>query len=122
MERPLFVPSPKHVISDFVLTMDDEELDASALFAQTIVDKAELARNIRIALQDRSQITLKELIDKVPLKQGLAELVTYLHIGCESFHTVVDEDNNEIIIWLGEDADGQTINRRARLPRLIFSR
>ncbi len=58
-------------------------MDAAALYSQVVVDKARLARHIRHALQERSQVTLRELTDAQPLQQGLAELVTYLQLGSE---------------------------------------
>jgi hypothetical protein len=53
------------------------------LYAQVVVDKAALARNIRQALQERSQITLKEISERHPLAHGLAELVAYLQLGSD---------------------------------------
>jgi hypothetical protein len=122
MERPLYQPSPKPVITDINLEAGAADLDASVLFTQLVVDKAQLARNIRQALQEGSQITLKELTDRTPLTQGLAELVTYLHLGCETFNALVLEDSLELITWTGVDQDQQPITRHARLPRVIFTR
>ena len=55
--------------------------DAAALLRQVVVDRAELARHIRQALQERSQISLAELVTRHPLRQGLAELVVYLQLA-----------------------------------------
>ena len=57
-----------------------------------------------------------------PLQHGLAELVAYLQLGSETFNTVVDENTPERIEWQAVATDGQTINRSARLPRVIFVR
>lgn len=122
MERPLFAPAIKPVIADLALQAGDEDIDPSALFDQVVVDKARLTRHIRHALQDRNQITLRELVDSQPLQQGLAELVAYLQLGSEAFSTVVDEATSEPIRWQSVATDGQTITRRARLPRVIFMR
>jgi hypothetical protein len=65
-------------------------VDASALFAQVIVDKAQLARHVRHSLQGRSQVTLCELCETRPLQQGLAELLGYLQLAADSFQAVVD--------------------------------
>ncbi|MCE1273165.1 MAG: DUF3375 domain-containing protein, partial [Chlorobiales bacterium] len=78
----------------------------------------ELMSNIRKALQERSQISLGEVIALHPLHHGLAELVTYLQIAGEWPHTAVDEETEERIVWEGEN--GAT--RKARLPRIIFVR
>lgn len=122
MERPLFTPAIKPLLTDLVLQAGDENIDPSALFDQVVVDKARLIRHIRHALQDRAQITLSELVASQSLQQGLAELVVYLQLGSETFSSVVDEDTSEPIRWQAVDADGQTVIRSARLPRLIFMR
>ena len=122
MERPLFTPSVKPVIAALTLQADDEDIDPSALFDQVFVDKVRLVRHIRQALQERSQITLNELVASQPLQQGLAELIAYLQLGSETFGTVVDENVVETIPWSSMAADGVALTRRARLPRVIFTR
>lgn len=119
MERPLYVPPIKPCIADLALETGDAEVDAAALFSQVVVDKTALSRHIRHALQERSQITLRELCEKRPLKQGLAELVAYLQLAGETFKSVVDEEVTEIIVWQYGD-DGRM--KQARLPRVIFVR
>ena len=122
MERPLLTPANKLMLADLALLDGDEDIDALALFEQVVVDKALLTRHIRHALQDRTQITLSELVASQPLQQGLAELVAYLQLGTEAFSTVVDEDTPESIHWQAVATDGQAITRSARLPRVIFTR
>jgi hypothetical protein len=68
-ERPLYAPPLKPLIADVALEAGEEDLDASALFAQVIVDKAQLARHVRHSLQGRSQVTLRELCEARPLQQ-----------------------------------------------------
>lgn len=122
MERPLFTPAIKPVIASLTLQAGDEDVDPSALYDQVVVDKARLTRHIRHALQDKAQVTLHELISQQPLQQGLAELVAYLQLGSDSFSTVVDESALEPIHWHCMTDDGEEITRRARLPRVIFTR
>jgi hypothetical protein len=122
MERPLYNPALKPVIADIVLETGDSAVDPAVLYAQVVVDRAQLARHIRQALQDRSQVTLRELIELQPLRQGLAEVVAYLHLGSESFQTVVDEDTPEVITWQALLPDGEPVTKVARLPRVIFVR
>jgi hypothetical protein len=55
MERPLFTPAIKPVITDLALQAGDADIDPSALFEQVVVDKARLTRHIRHALQDRGR-------------------------------------------------------------------
>ena len=130
LERPLFTPQHKAKIADLALDLAPPEIDASALFTQIVVDKGALARNIRQALQERTQVTLKEISERHPLTRGLAELIAYLQLGSEQFKAVVDEDTLETIVWQpshapsGEPgaADATLPCRLARLPRVIFVR
>ncbi len=122
MERPLYTPAIKPLIADIELESGDAEVDAAALYSQVVIDKAQLARHIRHALQDRSQITLRELCEMQPLQQGLAELVAYLQLASDAFKSVVDEEVAETIVWSREGPDGQEHAKQARLPRVIFVR
>jgi hypothetical protein len=110
------------VIADLELQAGDADLDADALYAQVVVDRAQLARHIRHALQDRSQVTLRELTELQPLTQGLAELVAYLQLGSDAFRTTLDENAPEVIVWETRASDGMTVRKAARLPRVIFVR
>jgi hypothetical protein len=122
MERPLFKPATKPMITSLELLAGDEDIDPATLFDQVVVDKLRLTRHIRHTLQNRAQITLSELVAMQPLGQGLAELVAYLQLGSETFATVVDEDTLEPVRWQVVADDGATLTRTARLPRLIFTR
>jgi hypothetical protein len=122
MERPLHTPTTRPLIADIALDSDEPKLDAAALYMQVVIDKAQLARHIRHALQERPQVTLRELIDSQPLQQGLAELVAYLQLGTETFHAVVDEDTVDVIVWQRVDQTGAAMSTRARLPRVVFVR
>jgi len=122
MERPLYTPAIKPLIADIELESGDAEVDAAALYSQVVIDKAQLAKHIRHALQDRSQITLRELCEMQPLQQGLAELVAYLQLASDAFKSVVDEEVAETIVWSREGPDGQEYAKQARLPRVIFVR
>lgn len=124
LERPLHTPAIKTRITDAPLAADmmDDNSDASALFAQIVVDKAQLARNVRHALQMQSQITLADLAAHYPLQHGLAELIAYLQLPADQFSTMIDESTTESIAWNGRDANGEPLQRRAHLPRVIFIR
>lgn len=122
MERPLYTPAIKPLIADIELESGDAEVNAAALYSQIVIDKCALARHIRHALQDRSQVTLRELCEMQPLQHGLAELVAYLQLASDTFKTVVDEDAAETIGWRREGPDGQEQVKQARLPRVIFVR
>ncbi len=118
MERPLHAPAAKTVLARLQIEAGDEDLDAAALYSQFVVDKAALAQRIRQALQQRTQITLAELLQSNPLQKGLAELVAYLQLAAEQGAAVSDDTDQDIVTW--HSLAG--VPRRARLPRVIFSR
>jgi hypothetical protein len=122
LERPLYAPAVKPTIADTAMDSGEADLDPAALYAQVVVDRAQLTRNIRQALQSRSQVTLRELVDAQPLVHGLAELVAYLQLGAGTFRSAVDEDTTETIAWHATGRDGSGATRQARLPRIIFIR
>lgn len=122
MERPLHTPALKPQFADTVLESGDVDLDAAVLYSQVVIDTARLARHVRHALQDRSQVTLSELCEMQPLEHGLSELVAYLQLSGDGFRTVVDEGVAEIVVWQGAGADGHKRTRQARLPRVIYVR
>ena len=110
------------LIENIQLEAGDEDLDASILYTQIQVDLSRITQHIQKNLQECGQVTLSELTQWQPLQQGLAELVAYLQLGCESFKTVVNEDILEVISWTGNTQLGLTITKRARLPQVIFVR
>jgi hypothetical protein len=118
MERPLYRPPAKPQIVDLELEEGETDADLTALFNQVVVDRAELSRNIRQALQDKTQISLAELITIHPLRLGLSELLAYLQLASGRSDTAVDEETVETIEWRLEDGS----YRRVRLPRIIFAR
>ena len=118
MERPLYSPSIKALITDLALDEGDAEIDTTALYAQVVVDKAELARNLSQELQERNQISLGEVISRHPLRNGLAELLAYMQLAGKWPQTAVDEKEQEQVLWQTETG---TI-RQATLPRIILVR
>ena len=118
LERPLYRPPFKPLIEAVALDEGDADIDTAALYAQVIVDRTELTRNIRKALQERSQTSLGELLTRHPLRHGLAELVAYLQLAGEWPRTAVDEETKERIEWVAEN----NVRRQATLPRIIFVR
>lgn len=118
LERPLYSVPVKPLLADVALEGGTAEVDTAALYAQVVVDRAELLRHLRQALQDRTQISLAEVIQRHPLRHGLAELLIYLQLAGDWSQTAVDEEHQDLIEWPTDDG---TI-RRARLPRIVFLR
>lgn len=130
LERPLFTPSVKPRLADRALVAGENDIDTARLFDQVVVDKARLRSAVHRALRRQPQITLRELLDAEPLRQGLAELVAYLelaHAGDGSvalgdLRALVDEAVEELIRWQASNAAGEAVTREARMPRVIFTR
>ncbi|MDD4648651.1 MAG: DUF3375 domain-containing protein [Desulfoplanes sp.] len=118
LERPLYTPSHTPLITQIALDEGDAEIDTAVLYSQVVVDKAELAQNIRQEPQDRSQVSLGDVVSRHPLRHGLAELVAYLQLAGEWSHTVVDEEEEEQVRWQTETG----ITRQATLPHIILLR
>ncbi|MAS10383.1 DUF3375 domain-containing protein [Salinisphaera sp.] len=121
MERPLFSPPIKPDIRDQVLVDGDENIDASALFEQTFVDRERLRGHIRAVVAANDQATLARVIEAHPLTQGMAELVTYLALADEpagGLTATIDESTRDTVDWF----DSERGPRRAQMPRVIFSR
>lgn len=117
MDRTLFAPPFKPTILHSAIDEPGTKIPSDALFEQVHVDRGRLASNIRRALQQRKQITLAALVADFPLQQGLAELATYLSLATQELPGVMDDTQQETIIWT--DADGRA--RQATLPLLIFN-
>lgn len=118
MERPLFSPPLRIQLHDEPLVVGQEELDTSGLYTQVYVDRERLLDHLRQALSGRAEIALGDLLREHPLRQGLAELVTYLTLREDDFHSEFEEAQHDDVLW--EDEEGRA--RKATLPRLVFRR
>src|SRR6516165_7709478 len=120
MERPLYAPVRKPPIdsSDIRPAGKGDETDPAVLFEQVHVDPGPLRSGIRLALRRDSQVGLTDILAATPLRQGLAELVTYLSLKDEAFRVIYDEQHTEQVSWT--DPDGRA--RTATLPRVTFTR
>lgn len=114
-ERPLFTPKANIVLHDIPIEVELGELDVSELFAQDLVDVEALADHIAVSLHRLGQVSLAELTAARPVEHGVAEIVTYLHLGHERFTTLVDESVTDTI---PVDLDG--VQRNVSLNRVLF--
>lgn len=118
MERTLYTPAKRILVDSESLELGVEDIDVDLLFRQVVVDKGRLQQNVRRALESRAQVTLPEILARYPLEQGLLELMTYLAIASESPDVVFDESTVDVVDFGREEE----VRRRARIPRVIFSR
>ncbi len=98
-ERPLYEPSRRVMVDDDVLTADDADVDAGALFSQFHVDKERLKANIDAVLAEAEQTTLAEVTAAYPVSQGLAEIVTYYQLATESDWASITPDALQQVSW-----------------------
>ena len=118
MERPLYAPVRKTRIDSQNVRPADEETDPSALFEQVYVDPEPLRGCVRQALRHAPQVGLAQLVTDNPIKQGVAELVTYLSLKDSTFGLVFDERHHEHVSW--QETDG--LERKVTMPRVTFVR
>jgi hypothetical protein len=120
LERPLYAPVRKpHIDSSGIRPPGKEdETDPAALFEQVHVDPGPLSHGVRQALRRAAQVGLVDILTANPLKQGLAELVTYLSLRDEAFVIVYDDTRTEQVSWTEPGGRART----ATLPRVTFAR
>jgi len=118
MERPLYAPVRKARIDSGDVRPADEETDPAALFEQVYVDPEPLRGCVRQALRQAPQIGLAQLVTDHPIRQGVAELVTYLSLKDAAFGLVFDDRHQEQVRW--QEADGR--ERKVTMPRVTFVR
>lgn len=117
-ERPLYEPSRRIMVDDEVVTADDSDVDAGALFSQFHVDKERLKANIDAVLAEAEQATLAEVTAAYPLSQGLAEIVTYYQLATESDWASINPEATQQVSW--QLPDGSI--REATVEQIIFGR
>lgn len=114
-ERPLYRPRPTLVLHDVPADVEVGELDVSELFAADLVDVEALADHVAASLDRWGQVSLAELTAARPVEHGVAEIVTYLHLGHERFASVVDDSVTDMIpIRVGG------VERTVSLNRVVF--
>lgn len=118
MERP---PAPTVDEEELDIELEDDEaedLDLSALFDQVYVDTARLQRQIDELLVDADQVSLAAVTNHFPLREGLAELVSYFSLASTSASAAIDDKRREQVAW----TDRRGVRRRARVPVMVFRR
>ncbi len=117
-ERHLYVPRPPLRLDSSVAEPEGDAVDVGALFAQSHVDTARLAGEVRRALQRSPQVGLTDVLAQAPLEQGLAELLGYFALDEHGVELLFDPAVRERVTWT--EPDGRS--RAADVPRLTFRR
>lgn len=79
-------------------TVEDENADFKLLFDQFTIDKKKLQQRIDIMLEEKGQVTLKEVVDEYGLENGLSEIVGYFSIGASGSHQIIEGTKESILI------------------------
>lgn len=77
---------------------EDDNADFKLLFDQFTIDKKKLQQRIDVMLENRGQVTLKEVVDEYGLENGLSEIVGYFSIGASGSHQIIESTKESILI------------------------
>ncbi|RYZ90746.1 MAG: DUF3375 domain-containing protein [Proteobacteria bacterium] len=81
------------------------------LFGQLAIDREKLVLRINQLLDGRSQVSLREVVEKFGLKEGLAELVGYFSIAASSDgHVIIEETYDPIVVG----------SKKVNVPMVLF--
>lgn len=94
-------------------TGEDGDADFKLLFDQFTIDRKKLLQRIDTMLEEKTQVTLKEIIDEYGIENGLSEIVGYFSIATSSTHHIIIEEAKEPIL-IGE--------RKVNVPMVIYTR
>jgi hypothetical protein len=89
------------------------EANLKSLFDQFAIDKKKLVQRIDAMLKDRTQVTLKEIVEVFGLENGLSEVVGYFSIASGSNHHIILEETIDPII---------IEKRRVNVPMIIYTK
>ncbi|QTO23918.1 DUF3375 domain-containing protein [Burkholderia seminalis] len=101
------------------------EIDLEAM--REMIDNADidmplLKANIRAALAERPQVSVRDLTIMFEVAQGLASIVGYMSLGQRVGIVLHNRDREfhptELVSWVGQDG----IVRQARIAQLLFTR
>ena len=94
--------------------MSSIDLDSiSELVAQSEINFRDLKANIRSLLEERAQVSVGDVLESYPAKQGLGSVVGLIALGCRhGFKTNL----HEIIRWTGSDK----FHRSAQIQKIFF--
>lgn len=113
MSRILFTPPKNPVISVDTLIEGNTDITLTGLYGQLYVNENELLANIRKALQNQTQISLKELINQFPVSKGIEEIITYFNIASKDSNAIINNHVEECLILH---------SKKIRMPQVIFTR
>ncbi|MAM33792.1 MAG: hypothetical protein CMI36_16445 [Owenweeksia sp.] len=90
--------------------------DIQRIYNPNLIDKQQLLANIRELLQQKSQVSLKEVIESKGIDKGLAELLAYVDLVNRSDKFFINDQLTETISFNKKEG------KYLELPQIIFSR
>lgn len=121
-DRPLGEPEQTANFKNQPVTIGStqfEEANLSMLFDQFEMNRKELEENIAALLKKQSSVTFSEVIKMYPIKNGLAEVITYFSIASKGEQHQIETTQREHIPWLHEETQ---VEKKITLPKLVFCR
>ncbi|WP_166347419.1 DUF3375 domain-containing protein [Phytoactinopolyspora limicola] len=116
-ERPLYDARPATHVQSLLDPDAEQEVDTSALLAQSFIDQGRLADQIRATIPRRGSALLSDIVEMHPIEQGAAEIVGYLALTDDDIDVALDEDDETVLDY----TEGDNL-RRARLPKVTVTR
>lgn len=120
--RPLWSPTKATTFLDRRPSQGSDEISQTALAAlvgQFHIDIAVLRQQVAMALRDRTQIKLKELVELYPVEKGLSEVMGYFQIATQDPLHMVNEAITETFTVAALDGDQHRI-LKIQAPQIIF--
>ncbi len=90
-----------------------DKADLKLLFNQFAMDKRKLQLKIDAMLKDRTQVTLKQIVDHYGIEKRLTEIVGYFSIAAGSNHHIIFAGTDDPI-WIG--------SKKIILPMIMYNR
>ena len=94
----------------------DDFATLGKVFSNVAVDRKLLEENVRESLKGQSQITLNDVVEQHPLKQGLPELFAYFGILNHFPHKSINEGKLHAVVFDKEN------DKYIQIPEIIISR
>ena len=108
-ETPVFRQRPNPASQD----LDPTKL--LELYSPYVVDKNELRERIEGLLEEKNQVSLKEIIDAFPLEKGLSELLAYFSLADGDRNHIFNTGTVELIKFDHKE------NKYIEIPQIIFT-
>ena len=81
-----------------------------------------LKKNVETCLESAESVTLPQVLERFPPKEGVMEIVGYLIVASDENRHYISDDHEEIIEWQNTPHTPQAQPQRWRVPTILFSR